>query len=249
MKASRRKPPEITDIVIKDWAHLCDQVFRYRKEGHWIFRGVGDLGFELIPKIGRKGARKHVSDGSPRPYSRTNENTMIEHFIRSAPPYIKHAPKSRLEWLAIAQHHGMATRLLDWTESLLVAAYFAIESWDQGRTPGIYAVKDVPLVPKKHPENLDKLPNVSLYYPPHISPNITAQRSVFTVHRKPDQPFKPKGVERLVLKRHGTGTAAITYRLNLDAVGINRASLFPDINGLAETISWRYKWDRLSPAE
>jgi hypothetical protein len=112
-----RKPPQklpvVNDIVIDSWSHLCDQVFRYRKNGHWIFRGVGDLSYELIPKIGRKGARKRISDGTPRPYSRDNERLMIEHFIRSAPPYIKHVPKSRLEWLAIAQHHGMATRLLD----------------------------------------------------------------------------------------------------------------------------------------
>jgi len=243
----QRKAAGPTDIVIQDWPDLCQQVFRFRKSGHWIFRGVKDVDVELKPKIGRDGARRSVSTGDPLPYDRSKEELMVDYFIRSAPPHIKHTPKSRLEWLTIAQHHGMATRLLDWTESLLVAAYFAIENWDGG-TPTICAVKNVPIAPKKDHERLDKLGDVTLYFPPHISPNIAAQRSVFTVHKFPDQRYRPIGLERLILKRHGTGTAPITYRLNLDACGINRASLFPDINGLAETVSWLYKWDRLPPA-
>jgi hypothetical protein len=126
-----------------------------------------------------------------------------------------------------------------------VAAFFAVKS-AQG-TPVIYAVRDVPAVPKDQQNDLAALPDVALYYPPHISPNIPAQHSVFTVHKFPDTAFSPLSLERVILAWSDRGSAPITYRLNLQACGISLASLFPDINGLANAVSWLYKWGRLPP--
>jgi len=243
---SKRKPPE--EIHVKDWLELCNLVFTFRKDGHWIFRGVSKPEYGLVPKIGRSGARKSIRDGDALKYSAQNEELMLDYFIRAAPPHIRHTPTSRLEWLAIAQHHGMATRLLDWTESLLVAAFFAVRSATASNTPTIYAAKNVPIAPKRFHKKLEKLPSVAQYYPPHLSPNIAAQRSVFTVHRSPAAEFRPAHLVKIFLEWTIARSAPITYRLNLDACGINMASLFPDINGLAEHVSWLYKRDRLPPS-
>lgn len=186
--------------------------------------------------------------GKKIPYDRDAEETMIKHFIRSARPYVKHIPASSLEWLALAQHHGMFTRLLDWTESLLVAAYFAVEDARNANTqPMIYCVRDIPRAPVikgDEFEKLDELDDVMLYYPPHISPRIPAQSSVFTVHKNPDKPFESDSIVRITI-----GRSPLTLKLNLNACGIHKASLFPDIDGLAEHQSWLYKWGKHMPFE
>src|SRR5438093_8833801 len=93
--------------------------------------------------------------------------------------------------VAIAQHRGMATRLIDWTESLLVAAFFAvINAGARSKSGIIYAVKDVPQVSPTDAEKPFDISDVRSYRPPHITSRIPAQRSVFTVHPDPTQDRK-----------------------------------------------------------
>lgn len=79
----------------------------------WIFRGHADVGWDLTPKAGRE------------PYT-GHEETLFESWKLRAVEHLVANFTSDWDWLAIAQHHGLATRLLDWTANPLNPAYFAV---------------------------------------------------------------------------------------------------------------------------
>ena len=91
---------------------------------NWIFRGVSDQNYELRPKIGRPETRT-----KGKGYLLEHEKWLLDEFQRMAPVYLLlgSQPKTSWEWLALAQHHGLPSRLLDWSFNPLVAAYFAVE--------------------------------------------------------------------------------------------------------------------------
>jgi hypothetical protein len=99
-------------------------------------------------------------------------------------------------------------------------------------------------------ENPFKLESVCLYRPPHINPRIPAQQAVFTVHDRPDfEVFAPgnfpAGVEVEMWKIPNKIRSSFWLKKYLNRCGINRASLFPDLDGLAVHLGWRYKWGML----
>src|SRR5688572_27620332 len=80
-----------------------------------LYRGQS-LDKALLPKI----ARYEVADVEKI------EREMLEDFQRRSLHLIDYHPGNSWDWLALAQHHGMATRLLDWTENPLIALWFSM---------------------------------------------------------------------------------------------------------------------------
>jgi FRG domain len=223
--------------IIRSWLDLARLAEQLAGE-EWIFRGEPANDNPLRPGAGRLtrelGARRRTR------LTDDDERAALERFKNDALPYLDFKPPldHDLEWLAIAQHHGMQTRLLDWTESLLIAAFFAVEG-AAVRAPGIiYGVRGLPLAnASDDPFSLEK---TSVYRPSHITPRVAPQWSVFTVHPRPTDDFRRSGaVTTWVIPGNEN-----KWRIKciLDSCGINYASIYPDLSGLARHIYWRYKW-------
>lgn len=178
--------------TIDSWKALMNLVSEHTS-GQWIFRGVRDSSYELTPAIGRPGVRKAFDDNGsaiPAGYSRDGERWIFDEFCRRARPLLEIEPQNRWEWLALAQHHRVPTRLLDWTRSPLVAAYFAVElAGSRACNTAIFATKR-PSSPNAEWSDPVALGGLVLYYePPHIARRITAQQGVFTLHPEPTRPL------------------------------------------------------------
>jgi FRG domain len=94
------------------------EIFKSFNEAKWAFRGQG-TDRVLAASIERIAIRPGVA-----------EDYVMREFRRRAHQYIANVPRDDedLEWLALMQHHGTPTRLLDWTRSPHIAAFFAAQS-------------------------------------------------------------------------------------------------------------------------
>ena len=62
---------------------------------------------------------------------------MLDDFKRRALPFVDMIPRNDFEWLFLMQHHGVPTRLLDWTTNALVALFFAVDGVKAGPKPSV----------------------------------------------------------------------------------------------------------------
>ncbi|HBJ85594.1 MAG TPA: hypothetical protein DDZ88_17300 [Verrucomicrobiales bacterium] len=108
-------------ITLANW----EQIHEYANRPGWIFRGHQKEGWELQTSIERCCNRHQI----PPNERRATEDRIFREFRRIYHQYALHLPGrgAIVEWLSLMQHHGAPTRLLDFTYSVYVAAYFATE--------------------------------------------------------------------------------------------------------------------------
>jgi hypothetical protein len=193
----------------------------------------------LLPKI----ARYDVAD------VRNIEREMMEDFKRRSLHLIDLHPGNSWDWLALAQHHGMATRLLDWTENPLIALWFSMTSKDQEPT-NYSVVWGFRVPPEDVVASTDKMNpfeegTTKVFKPNHITKRISAQFGWFTIHNYNEEhkfvAFETnKDYSQRIFKIEVARGCFSECKRRLHNFGINSASMYPDIDGLAKHVEWLY---------
>src|SRR5262245_17537764 len=147
---------------VESFTQLHDKIKCHHNEWRsWYYRGHSNANYKLVPKAGRERNSSGI----------VNDRRMFEIWKLHAVAFLSPATNERSEWdlLATAQHHGLVTRLLDWTFNPLNAAFFAVVRADG---------------------TIDQTTDAAIYA--HYS-----TRPVVDTSDKNKGPFKSKGIRRI----------------------------------------------------
>ena len=216
----------------------------------WCYRGQSNASWPLLPKAGRPEYHGHTwYKGTPHGRLAGKVPHDLGRFSvwRSlAVAFLPTLPTNDWECLALAQHHGLATRLLDWSTNPLVALYFTVfDNRDQDGL--VYAYRGR----KTINPSIDVFASqgeVGLYFPRPFAQRILAQCALFTVHPKPNMVLTPSTLS--LSGRNGArsvpslveiqipSSAKKTIQRELHDYGITHMSLFPDLDGASAFVNW-----------
>lgn len=196
---------------------------KFRKTNIWLFRGHSNPEWDLIPKAGRD------------PYNKHNDIDIFKSWKRLAVNFLN---VSYDDWdmITIAQHHGLATRLLDWTFNPLVAAFFAVQN-NEKYDAIIYAYYN-PYRIKTDEINVFQHEGIGKVKPNGTAARVVRQSGIFTIHNPPTLSLEDNLEDNILEKIIIDSSYRNELRFELSHYGINEFSLFPDLDGLSQHVNW-----------
>jgi hypothetical protein len=227
-------------------ADMSDKVLRSQEKWHeflsfldlrmhsrWIFRGQSSESWDLRPSAGRKPG-----------YDPLFEERVFRVFKKDARLHTHMAETDDWDWLALGQHFGLPTRLLDWSTNPLVACFFALmdESYDkENAVVYAYPLSEQQIV---DPNDTATWPSpfeimeVGFMFPSSLAPRISSQRGLFSVHPRPDEAWRPKEIEdnRFIIPAE----FRFTFQRKLFRLGVDAAHIWANLEGVCGSLKWQY---------
>ena len=258
------KPGTYSTLSFNNWVDY--KIFVDQLSENWAFRGQSNAQWHLRNAIERTDfIRLHKGI----------EAEFVSEFQRGARNYLNRdeLPEHLIEWLALMQHHGAPTRLLDFTKSPFISAYFAFEHcylYTDNKV-AVWAIninflknraleeleaefdEDIQLnkglINEPLFEKIFYRNNKSLVFPVEpfrMNRRYSLQQSIFVSTGISSEPF----MDQLQFLGNDIAKAVIRIELpsnlqkevlrDLQRMNLNRASLFPDLDGYAASLRLRY---------
>jgi DNA polymerase III epsilon subunit len=208
-------------VRVKSFSELDDAIEGLSRTA--LYRGMSDHEYALLPTLFR-----HSDLTEPD----SREDKLMWVFKAHARPHLDLVPQSDIEWLTIAQHHGLPTRLLDWSLSPLVACFFAVQSLS--KTDAAIYIYDIGKFKKEEEIDPSKLKEIVAFFPSHASKRITAQSGMFTIHPSSCMKLENKSITKIVIP-----ASKKKYFLNkLVKYGVHHGTIFPELDGLSSYLRY-----------
>ena len=225
---------------------------------HWAFRGERDERWPLYSSLSRY-LRAFCVD--PRAWPE-QESRILRVFKRKAHQFLDKPPDpdDDFQWLALMQHHGAPTRLIDFTWSPYVAAFFALErtvadgvvwAMNKGRVDRTRPSEPVRMDPRaggnfRRYFLKGKHRFIWMGEPHTMNSRLIAQSGTFAVPGVLDLPVEEilsdRDQNNILAKIVLTNAVREVAMRELYRMNITYATLFPDLDGLARSLAYELEF-------